>query len=367
MPENNRFVFMKAIITHKRYWLHQLIGWSLFTFLWHNIDVGGFYLQLSTFANPDFYIDTFLGIGSTHLLRLYIRRKQLVRYTFGMVFIRLWTGIALTAILISLGKGIAAVIEEGGWQPFYQSISSSKDFSPSSLLVIIGFVVVFIWQLVVWAWVIIYFSIKQRSLKRAEQEAENRLHKAELDNLKARLNPHFLFNSLTSIRYLIVEDPQRAQLAVGELADVLRNAMLTEHGQTVALEQEMEVARQYLALEKIRFEERLEVHFDIQPNTLQQQVPPMMVQTLVENAIKHGISTLPEGGSISISTITESPYYHIRIENTGTLADAALHNGFGISGTIKRLLLLYQDKASFSIGNTPRQTVLASIKLPLSI
>ena len=107
----------------------------------------------------------------------------------------------------------------------------------------------------------------------------------ELNTIKAHINPHFIFNALNSIRALIDENPQRARNAITELSNILRSSMQTEKMETVPFERELNIVKDYLALENMRFEDRLKVEYDIDEDTLNQPVPPMMLQTLVENAI----------------------------------------------------------------------------------
>lgn len=354
-----------------RYWACQLGGWGFFTYLWNNIRAGeGFAWRLDVFGDKDFYSAVLIGVFSTHLLYLYLRKRQLERHRLGAVFVKVWGAVSLTALLIQLLLTGVTIIEEGGWNSFFSSLYGSMDekkLQGVTANVILGgiFLAMWcIWHLVVWGWVIIYFSLLQGRFRRVELENENRLKQAELDNLKTKLNPHFLFNALSSIRSLIAENPGRAQQAVGELAEVLRSAMLSEHQQLIPFGKELEVVQHYLAIEKIRFEERLRVHYTIDPQLYGQTMPPMLLQTLVENAIKHGISKLAAGGDIRISAAVEDRMFVLRVENTGQAAETFTSNGFGIQGTLKRLALLYGGKANFTLHNTAQQTVCATVKLP---
>jgi LytS/YehU family sensor histidine kinase len=112
----------------------------------------------------------------------------------------------------------------------------------------------------------------------------------ELQTIKAHINPHFIFNSLNSIRALVDENPERARKAVTELSNILRSSLQSDKMETVSLQKELSIVKDYLALEYMRFEDRLKIVYDIDEDTLDRPVPPMMLQTLVENAIKHGIS-----------------------------------------------------------------------------
>ena len=354
-----------------RYWACQLGGWGLFTYLWNNIRASdGFAFRMDVFGDKDFYSAFAIGVLATHLLYLYLRKQQLQRYRLGAVFLKVWGAVSLTSLLIVLLMMGQAIIEEGGWNAFFSSLYKSMDkndlngMAGSVILGMIFAAMWCLWQLVVWGWVIVYFSLLHGRFRRIELENENRLKQAELDNLKTKLNPHFLFNALSSIRSLIGENPARAQQAVGELAEVLRSAMISGHQQLIPFGKELEVVQHYLAIEKIRFEERLRVHYTIDPQLHQQVMPPMLLQTLVENAIKHGISRLAAGGEIRITAALEGRLFVLRVENTGQLAETVTGTGFGIEGTVKRLALLYGNKAGFTLHNTAQQTVCATVKLP---
>lgn len=348
-----------------RYWAAQLLGWGLFTYLWSNLRMDGFGLRGDVFMDTDFYFHIANGVFWTHLLSVFIRRQGLERMRFGAVFTKLWIAVVCTSLLMVSTMSVLSVWEAGGWQKFTTEGLKERDgLSANTQLVIVFLLVLFVWHLVVWGWVAIYFAATQGSIRRQELESENRLKQAELDNLKTRLNPHFLFNSLSSIRSLIAENPERAQRAVGELAEVLRSAMLSERQQLIAFGKELEVVQHYLAIEKIRFEERLQVEFEITGATDKQTMPPMLLQTLVENAIKHGIAKRSAGGNIRITAGREGNHFIIHVDNTGQITETHSDSGFGISGTLRRLSLLYGEKASFRIGNISESTVRATVKIP---
>jgi LytS/YehU family sensor histidine kinase len=140
-----------------------------------------------------------------------------------------------------------------------------------------------------------------------------------------------------------------------------------ERNETVPLEEEMQTVNDYLALEAIRFEERLNYELDIDPRSGRIEIPPMMVQTLVENGIKHGVTKRTEGGKITVTSKTNGPYLIIQIKNSGQIDELSLRHakGFGIDNTKQRLNLLYGEKAIFTIKNESSDVVLAEIKIPI--
>jgi two-component system, LytTR family, sensor kinase len=169
---------------------------------------------------------------------------------------------------------------------------------------------------------------------------------------------------LNSIRALIDENPARARRAITELSNILRSSLQAEKGETVSLEEELKIVKDYLALEHMRFEDRLQVEYVIDDDTLGQQVPPMMLQTLVENAIKHGISRQLKGGVVKIISDFKENYHELAVQNTGHLNGGASHGGFGISSTQDRLELLYGDKARFQIQQLNKELVEAKVLIP---
>jgi two-component system, LytTR family, sensor kinase len=187
----------------------------------------------------------------------------------------------------------------------------------------------------------------------------------ELKTIKSHINPHFIFNALNSIRALVDENPARARTAITELSNILRSSMQAEKLETVALERELNIVKDYLALEKMRFEERLNVELDIDEDTLNQPVPPMMLQTLVENAIKHGISKKLNGGTIKVISDFVDNHHEIVVINSGQLNGHINGDGFGVKSTQDRLNLLYQGKASFAIRNLNADMVESKIIMPL--
>jgi LytS/YehU family sensor histidine kinase len=197
---------------------------------------------------------------------------------------------------------------------------------------------------------------------------ESLVKELELKTIKSHINPHFIFNALNSIRALVDENPDRARTAITELSNILRSSMQTEKMELAPLEKELSIVKDYLALEHIRFEDRLKIEYDIDEDTLNQPVPPMMLQTLVENAIKHGISKQKEGGIVRIISDFTDNHHELIVQNTGRLNGAAedVVDGFGIMSTRNRLKILFGSKASFEIRDIEgNEMVEAIVKLPL--
>lgn len=194
---------------------------------------------------------------------------------------------------------------------------------------------------------------------------------AELRALKAQVNPHFIFNSLNSVRALIDEDPARARQSVTQLANLLRYSLQSGQLETVPFEDELRVVNDYLALEQVRHEERLRVRLDIAPDTLALPVPPMLLQTLVENAVKYGISARAEGGEISIIARRESESLRLQVTNPGELATPAARvrvssTGVGLRNAAERLRLLFGESATLRLRADTPELVVAEAIVPLN-
>jgi LytS/YehU family sensor histidine kinase len=248
-------------------------------------------------------------------------------------------------------------------------IKKEKEFLDSKFLLVMNgafyfFIYFFIWNLIYFMY---HYVAKSRKQQLDTLQLEALVKELELKTIKAHINPHFIFNSLNSIRALVDENPQRARAAVTELSNILRSSMQAEKMETVAFEKELGIVQDYLALENMRFEDRLKVEYQIHEDTLDQPVPPMMLQTLVENAIKHGISKQINGGVVRITSDFKGKYHELVVQNTGYLNGGINHEGFGLSSTNDRLSLLYGDKARFQIKQISPSIVEAKVSIPFDV
>jgi hypothetical protein len=336
----------------KYYWWCQTGGWVFWMLL--NI-VLAFYYSRPMSGNYFISLTVMVvsGIIFTHLLRLVVISFDWLRYPLDRLIFRLLIAVALCASLITLIRGTFNIL-------FRPLDNDAKLFSFGTFIIL---------SFLISAWTMIYFlwhyfqKDQQYTLDKLRMESV--VKDLELRKIKAQLNPHFLFNALNSIRAFFDENPRGARTAVTELSNILRNSMQAEKVETVSLENEINIVRDYLALEHIRFEERLQVNYDIDRNTLELPVPPMMLQTLVENAIKHGISKSVNGGCLTIRSHINKLQHEITIQNTGQLRNNGGGGGFGLQSTRQRLGLLYKDKASFDIYNVNGHMVEAKVEIAL--
>ena len=283
-----------------------------------------------------------LGLLSTHLFRYYVHKYKIKKHTITTVILKSLVFNSLAGIIIVSSIGILGHLF--GW--FY------SDFSWIFYLASVINVTV---MLSIWG--LIYFSVHfVEDYKRSEIEKlvwEAAVKDFELKTLKSQLNPHFIFNALNSVRALVDEDPDRAKLAITQLSSIFRYSLRIERVETVTIEEELKTVIDYLELEKVRYEDRLKYQAEIDPSTKRVLIPPMMIQTLVENGIKHGIAKLPQGGELRIAINRINNSLQIIIENSGFFDEDKFNKseGFGIASTKQRLSLLFNNTAKFTICN----------------
>lgn len=341
------------------YWWCQVGGWFSY-----GLTMIFFAFIFDSKPNPVFYprlgITIVSGILFTHLFRTLIVGFKL-RPPFP--FQKWWLLVILFfGVVVFYSLTNSAIVEWVGlYDPRIKFSVSTRFFSN----LIFDSPMIFIWVSIYYVW---HYVQLGRMNEIQKVRLETLVKELELKTIKAHINPHFIFNALNSIRALVDENPERARTAITELSNILRSSMQAEKLETVTLEKELSIVKDYLALETIRFESRLRVVYHIDEDTLDQPVPPMMLQTLVENAIKHGIGKQREGGVVEIWSDFKNEHHEIIIRNTGALdGDLDFDNsGFGISSTKNRLALLFGNKADFLIQNTNNHMVEAVVRLPLA-
>ena len=340
------------------YWVCQLGGWGA------NIAISSFYyFNLSVRKIDHFFllisISVLLGILFTHMMRMVIKEYRFLEKPIQKQI--------LYFILVTSVFAIIYACADTGLEKTFQlrdyegpKISLLNEITRNAIN---NFFLLFIWNLLYY---IFHYVERTRRQEVDTLKLQSLVKELELKTIKSHINPHFIFNALNSIRALVDENPSRARTAITELSNILRSSMQTEKLETVPLERELNIVRDYLALEKMRFEERLSIELDINEATLQQPVPPMMLQTLVENAIKHGISKKVNGGTIRVISDFVNNQHELVVQNSGQLGEYSNENGFGLRSTEDRLNLLYQGKASFAIKNMDNEMVESRITMPVA-
>jgi len=331
------------------YWVCQVFGWGFYGFL----QVIAYSLNRAYDPQQAFgvLLEVLFYIVSTHALRtifiqagwLNLRLPRLIPRL--LVFTYLFSGINYVYLL-----GIEYLTDG----------VSSKDLDVGSILLN-----TLIYWLIYFLWTVFYFAFHYVERYNKSLKAETAAREVELNNLKAQLNPHFIFNALNSIRALVDEDPRKSKESITQLSHILRNSLVSDRKRLVPFSEELKTVMDYLALESIRYEERLVTKFDIDRNSGRFMIPPLMLQTLVENAIKHGIANLKQGGEVSITTKVKRKHLLLEIRNSGQIREKALPgSGYGLENTKKRLNLIFGDQARFNIKNESPQNVLCSLSIP---
>lgn len=318
------------------YWIVQLVGWGLFCTM----------IAVTSYLQEEFNDKTFFK-----LLELYI---FLILVTHGSRYLLVklnWLNLKLApliprVLLLNVSASIIllllinlsnAVFLDEPFIPFIE-------FIVNALLYTIFFIM---WSAVYLTYHLLRKSRRQE-LKNLKLEASH--HEIELKTLREQLNPHFLFNSLNSIRALVEIDPPKAKSAITTLSNLLRNSLQMGKKSQVTISEEIKLVNEYLKLEKIRFEERLtyQINVKVQENY---EIPPFLIQTMVENGIKHGVSNSTDGGIVKIEVYIDQNNLKLEVTNTGSEYLPNKIEGIGITNTKRRLAIQYGDNAGFSIKN----------------
>jgi sensor histidine kinase YesM len=341
--------------SNKYYWWLQIGGWSFLALVYILVNIL-FDQKVNAAFFEQLLVMMFANILITHLFREYIRRSKWLLMPVEKVILKFLIGIVVVCLLASFVRS---------WIIDLLDLSTNKrKFETRFLLLSLES------GLSIIPWTLIYYFYHYIGKSRKQQldtlKLEALVKELELKTIKSHINPHFIFNALNSIRALVDENPVRARTAITELSNILRSSMQTEKQETVLFQKELDIVKDYLALEHIRFEDRLSVKYEIAEETLNQPIPPMMLQTLVENAIKHGISKQLSGGTVTIISDLKNRYHELVIRNTGRLEEPGNEDGFGLMSTRNRLQLLFGDQANFDIREVNGNTVEAVLHIPLT-
>jgi len=286
------------------FWIYQTIGWLIY--ILHYV-LFGFVLRI------DFrYISMLILIlfGLTLLLR------RLYQFIFARKISVFWllAVIAVISIICGVLSGIIARIvtiylRQGVWVSLRLFLNSRTIVTSFSQIIV----------LMLWSglYFLVKYWIEWRHQREMAAQAETAAQESQLEMLRYQLNPHFLFNALNSLRGLIHEDRHNAKLMLTDLSDYLRFSLMSRHTSRIPLGQEIEALRFYFAIEKRRYEERLQVDFDIDPASLDFQIIGFLLHPLAENAIKYGMRTSPMPLKILIKTMLQNGNLIIEITNTG--------------------------------------------------
>lgn len=334
------------------YWICHIGGWLFFVLL--NSLLLNLASQFNLSVAKSLAILLFVGIVVSHLYRNVIVRSGWLRLSTLQLIPRVIAAVVAFAVLMELFQ---FVIEWSFGLTDQRYSINNVLYNILQLAILLFF------------WSLIYFLFHYiENYKKAEIENlkwEASINEIELNKLKSQLNPHFMFNAMNSIRALVDENPVKSKEAITQLSNILRNTLQMGKNKVIAFDEEMRIVNDYLGLESIRYEERLKTRVELHEASPQFYLPPLMIQTLVENGIKHGISKLTAGGVLEIITDVRNGKLVVQIRNSGQVNEKKQSDsGFGIKNTVQRLQLLYGSDASLSIRNESDTMVLTELVIP---
>lgn len=342
------------------YWKCQLIGWSLASLYWVLMGIIGtdFSLPLAIIL---FIGDLVIYILPTHLFRLISIKNKWEQWPPKKLVLVIIPSIILLGfvlMLLTIGKNYLAKFY------FYTSLNQSfGNYFNSSWLVtwMTGIRLSAIWIL---AYYLYHYAQAEISANKESARLNLIAKNAQLENLTAKLNPHFFFNSLNNIKALVIENPTAARRAIDLLSTLLRTSLYHHNDALISIEEEMKLVDDYVELERIRFEDRLSFTIEIDAHCEQILILPFSIQTLVENAIKHGISHQAYGGTISLKIYKSERSIKIEVKNPGKWARLDTSDGLGLKNLKERLKLQFSGKAELVIIEE-NEVVVVSISIPM--
>ncbi|PHS03809.1 MAG: histidine kinase [Kordia sp.] len=347
------------------YWSAQIAFWSLL-----NAFVFVRYWTVSRHGNLIFWQESIsftvyalIGIFCTHEIKKYLGKNVFsdktktspVLHTIGIVVFYIITSSILALLYTKLCNSVIYPLLDINI-PEKESIDHRFNFLVENIIILLS-------------WVACYIPIKvMLELNRSNKERlilKANLKESQLNTLRGQINPHFIFNSLNNIRGLILEDAHKSREMITRLSDMLRYSLTKNDFDAIALQDELEMVDNYIAISKIQMEDRLQFEKNISINTKEILIPPMIIQMLIENATKHGIANIKNGGVISLNIKQEANNLLIEVVNPGKLASDSNSIQLGIKNIKERLALLYKENASFNLDEINNQ-VIATIQIPLS-
>jgi len=346
------------------FWLLQLGGWSSWA--------ATFYLSILVWRDPPPWYLVYLPVISVIGLLLTLGLRWIYRVTW-------YRSIGVRAFTVLGASYVAGV----GWVMarsvlYYNMYPDTKlkleqDGVPQFAAYFDNSISA-VWVMLVWS--ALYFSIKYYLLNQREKErylrAISMAHEAQLKMLRYQLNPHFLFNTLNAISTLVLDqDTKLANNMVMKLSRFLRYSLDNDPMQQVTVSEEIESLQLYLDIEKVRFGDRLTLHFSVTPEAEHALMPSLLLQPLVENSIKYAVSQSIHGGSIAVAASVEAGCLQLQVADDGPGLDLRhgrlpKGGGVGLANTRERLAQVYGDKQSFRLSTTEPHGLTITICLPVS-
>jgi sensor histidine kinase YesM len=346
------------------YWALQLTGWGFY--FWGQASGEVIFASVPWHKSATLWGGICLaGITLTHTVRWVSKRQAWLALPPRALLVRVVASVlVLTFLTYAVTVTLSLAVYGSPVAPMLQAFYLKLTLGAQLLNQFIGILIVFL------TWIAVYFGFAmQRHRYHAElrqSQLSEALQAAELRLLKSQLNPHFLFNALNGVRALIADDAARAQEAVTQLARTLRYTLASGNEELVTIARELEMVDDYLALESLRLAERLHVVRDIEPEAAAMRIPVMLLQTLVENAIKHGIAPLRQGGALRVTARVSNRELVVEVTNPRPAGVAtSAPEGIGLKNAAERLRLLFGPAASLAVDLADAHQVTATVRLPL--
>ncbi len=346
---------LNPVSKSKNYFFSYLTIWALIISI-HTLILNFFYgingivsLGDSVVFNLAFML---IGYALWFVIRFNLKEKPSV---FDVIFNHLLVAIVVIAIWLAVSY-FSLVSLFGDRQDYMIFLSSSLPWRAVTGLFYYLFFVLFYY-------LILYYDDLQEKLA-MESKLQNLVTQSELDALKSQINPHFLFNSLNSISSLTITSPEKAQEMVIKLSDFLRYSLSHDKNEKTSLKTEFENLKRYLDIEKVRFGKRLNFIYDIPENCTQVQIPNMILQPLIENAIKHGVYKSFDEVRVEIRCLEENDYIVIEIKNDyDPDTRKPKGEGVGLKNIKKRLQLIYL-RTDLLETKAEKMVFIAQLKIP---
>ncbi|WCO03172.1 sensor histidine kinase [Psychroserpens ponticola] len=342
------------------YWKCQLIGWSIVSVYWaytvYTRDNYGIFYTLLNYV-----LDISIGIFLTHMYRQFALKAKWSSLPIKKLLIRLVPTIILLAILY-------VIINNLKWYVYWTFIAGEDENIWESIIYWDPILLTGLRLMSIWILAYHLYHYYQKEVVTAKENAQLSLiaKQAQLDNLSAQLNPHFLFNSLNSIKSLVIENPKVARRAIDLLSDLLRSSLYEKDKGLISIKNELALVYDYIELEKMRFEERLQLEITIDKTLNRFKIPTLSIQLLVENAIKHGIDLIVKGGIINLVIKKQQGFIEIIVTNPGKINNKKTI-GLGLKNLQERLAIQYKNNADFSLTELNKNEVEAKIKIPFTV
>ncbi len=351
-------------------WLVWVWTFAVYTSLAMVLALQTYYYARSEGSHPDF-----LGLVQRGLLSFWIyalltppvlwlcwrypiERKRF----FSRLVLHIAASLIFTSIHVSLRITTYPIREQGKvvpvsaklWRSTFLFFAFDNIVNTYAMIAIFGHMMLY------------YHNLRERELRSAQ--LEGKLARAQLSMLRMQLQPHFLFNTLHTVSALIRDNPEAAEDVLVRLSDLLRQTLDNDTAQEVPLRAELDFLSLYLQIEQVRFADRLAIHIDLAPDTLNALVPNMVLQPLVENALRHGIGRKAQAGRLEIRSWRQGSDCMISVQDSGTGFPANstgdLTGGIGLSNTRSRLEHLYPGNHSLRLDNALEGGALVTLRIP---